>query len=110
MKYPEIITRLPEADIPFPADKVRTHVLPSEHGLIVFFDFLEDIDLPAHSHGGQWGTVLEGSLELTIDQKTRLYRPGDSYFIPSGAVHAVRIPAGTKAMDFFEESDRYTLR
>jgi len=37
-------------------------------------------------------------------------RGGSSYFIPSGVVHSVQIPAGTKVIDFFEEKERYRLK
>ena len=32
------------------------------------------------------------------------------YFIQSGVVHSVKIPAGTKVIDFFEEKERYKLK
>jgi quercetin dioxygenase-like cupin family protein len=54
--------------------------------------------------------VLEGSIEFTIGGVTRRYGPGESYDIPAGTVHSARIPAGTVAMDVFEETDRYPLR
>jgi quercetin dioxygenase-like cupin family protein len=53
--------------------------------------------------------VISGQLELTIDGKTVIYGPGDDYDIPSGAVHSVKVTAGTRAVDVFEESDRYGL-
>lgn len=110
MPLPDFIRTFPAIDLPLPDDVVRTNVLRSDAGLAVFFTFLKDVDLPAHSHKGQWGTVVEGSIELTMDGKTRTCRPGETYFIPSGTVHAVRIPAGTVALDVFEEPDRYPLR
>ncbi|GIL02571.1 MAG: hypothetical protein BroJett030_24700 [Alphaproteobacteria bacterium] len=110
MEYPDIIRRLPQADLPLDGDIVRSHVLSSKDGLLVFFEFLKDADIPAHSHKGQWGTVLEGSVELTVEGVTTTYRPGQSYYIPAGAVHSVKLPAGTKAIDFFEEPDRYRLK
>jgi quercetin dioxygenase-like cupin family protein len=110
MKFPEIITRLPEADLPFPSSVVRTSVIQSENGELVFFDILKDVEIPPHSHKAQWGTVLEGQVEMTIDGKTQTYRPGDSYFIPSGVVHGGKATAGTKVIDFFEEKERYKLK
>jgi quercetin dioxygenase-like cupin family protein len=47
---------------------------------------------------------------MTIDGKTQTYRPGDSYFIPSGVVHGGKATAGTKVIDFFEEKERYKLK
>jgi len=110
MQLPDFITSLPEIDAPFPPSKVKTHALPSDRGLAVFFEILEDMDLPPHSHKAQWGTVLDGQIELTIGGETRIYRPGDSYNIPTGVVHSGKIPAGTKVIDFFEEPDRYKLK
>jgi len=110
MELPEIITRLPEADMPFPSSTVKTSVLPSERGQLVFFQILKDVEIPAHSHKGQWGTVLEGTIELTIGGKTRTHRPGESYYIPAGVLHSAKVPAGSKVIEFFEEPDRYRLR
>ena len=110
MNFPEIITRLPAADLPIPAEALRTSVLASAQGQLVFFDVLTDIDLPPHSHKAQWGTVVEGEIELTIGGVTKRYRPGEPYFIPSGVVHSARAFAGSKIIEFFEEPNRYKLR
>lgn len=110
MELPDFIRNLPRADLPFDESKVVGHALSSKDGLLVFFEFFEDFDLPAHSHGAQWGTVLEGEIALTIGGETRTYRQGDSYFIPAGVMHSARIPAGLKVIDCFEEADRYKLK
>ena len=110
MEFPEIITGLPEIELPFAPTAVKTSALKSDKGLLVFFQILKDIDLPAHSHKGQWGTVIDGQIELTIGGETRTYGPGDSYNIPAGVVHSGRLPAGAKIIDFFEEPDRYKLK
>ena len=110
MDLPDMITRLPEADLPFPSTAVKTNVLQSEHGQLVFFQILKDVEIPAHSHKAQWGTVLEGEVEVTIGGETRKYGTGSSYYIPAGVVHSAKAPAGCKFIDFFEEPDRYRLR
>lgn len=110
MNLPEFIIALPELDVPFPSDVVASHVFPSEHGLVVFFEFFKEMELPMHSHKAQWGTVLEGSLTLTIGGDTREYRAGDSYSIPSGVEHGGIIIAGSKVIDIFEENDRYPVK
>lgn len=110
MPIAEFMRNLPAIDIPFPDDVVSTNVIRSDHGLAVFFTFHTAVDLPAHSHKAQWGTVLQGEIELTIEGDTRTYRPGETYSIPSGATHSARITAGTVALDVFEEPDRYPLR
>ncbi len=108
MDYPPLITRLPQADVPLPG--VEAYMLRSEDGLLVFFHFRQETDVPPHAHGAQWGTVLEGALTLTIGGQTRTYQPGESYSIAAGEVHSARIPAGVKVIDFFEEPDRYKAR
>ena len=70
----------------------------------------KEVDLPPHSHKAQWGTVIKGWLELTMDGKTHRYLPGESYSIPSGTVHSAKGPAGAIVFDLFEEPDRYALR
>lgn len=109
MGFPGFIQGFPGLDIAFPADVVQAHAVQSPDGLVVFFTFLQDIDLPVHAHGAQWGTVIEGELELTIGDTTAIRRPGDSYDIPSGTMHSARIKAGTRVIDVFEEADRYPL-
>lgn len=110
MELPDIITRLPEAELPFASSAVKTSVLQSAQGQLVFFEILEDVEVPAHSHKGQWGTVLEGEVELTIGGKTRMYGPGSSYYIAPGVVHSAKASAGSKVIDFFEEPDHYKLK
>ena len=110
MELPDMIARLPEADLPFPASALKTGVLQSGDGQLVFFQIFRDIEIPPHSHKGQWGVVLEGEIEMTVGGETRTYGPGDTYYIPAGVVHSAKVPAGAKAIDFFEEPDRYKLK
>lgn len=110
MELPDFLISLPELEVPFPPDAVATHVLPSEHGLMVIFEIIKDMELPMHSHKAQWGTVLEGSITLTIGDHTHKYLVGESYTIPSGVEHGGFIPAGSKLLDIFEENDRYPVK
>lgn len=110
MHYPEFITAFPSIEVPFPEDVVRTSVVKSDAGLVAFFTFLKEMELPAHSHGAQWGTVIEGEIEFTIGGETKVYRPGDSYSIPAGVEHGAMIKAGTRVIDVFEEAGRYALK
>ncbi|MBA3908736.1 MAG: cupin domain-containing protein [Rhodobacter sp.] len=110
MPFPEFIKAFPGIAVPFPEDVVQTSAVRSDAGMVAFFTFLQDMTLPMHAHGAQWGTVIEGEIEFTIGGKTRLYRPGDSYSIPAGVEHGAVIKAGTRVVDVFAEADRYTLR
>ena len=110
MPFSDFITKLAALDVPFPDDVVQTAAITSDSGLVVFFTFHRDMDLPLHAHGAQWGTVVEGEIEFTIGNETKIYGRGDRYFIPAGVRHGARIKAGTRVIDAFEEADRYGFR
>lgn len=110
MPYPDFIKAFPSIDVPFPDDVVQTAVVQSENGLVAFFTFLKDMELPTHSHGAQWGTVVEGEIEFTIGGETKVYRAGDSYSIPAGVEHGAQIKSGTRVIDVFAEADRYAIK
>lgn len=110
MHFPDFIMSLPALDLPFPEEVAQSRAIRSDEGLCVFFTFLQDMELPAHSHGAQWGSVVEGEIEFTIGGETRIYGPGDSYSIPAGIEHGALIKAGTRVIDVFAEPDRYPIR
>jgi quercetin dioxygenase-like cupin family protein len=110
MPYAPFIDALPGLDTPFPPEAVTIRALRSDDGLVVFFTFHRDLELPIHSHGPQWGTLLRGAVRLTIGDQTRSYAPGDSWDIPAGVPHGGFIAAGTELIDVFAEPDRYPLK
>ena len=103
--YPDVITSLPEADIPFKG--VRGWLSQAEHHQIVFFDIEAIGEVAEHAHGAQWGTVFEGEMQLTIGGTTKIYTKGDSYFIPAGTPHGAVFNKRTFLMDYFEDKNRY---
>jgi quercetin dioxygenase-like cupin family protein len=103
--FPDIIKNLPKIQIPI--NGVNAFLMQSENNQLVFFEFKEDAEIPLHSHGAQWGIVVDGKIELTVGDDTRVYSKGQSYYIPAGVTHGGKIFAGFKAIDFFEEKDRY---
>lgn len=110
MPFPDFITAFPGLDVPFPPSVVQTNAIRSDAGLVVFFTFLQDMDLPPHAHGAQWGTVVQGEITLTLAGVPRICRAGDSYSIPAGVQHSVKIKAGTRVIDVFHEADRYPIK
>jgi len=110
MRFPDFIKDFHTLDVPFPEDVVQTSVVKSDQGLVAFFTFLKDMVLPAHAHGAQWGTVVEGEIEFTIGDETKTYGPGESYFIPAGVEHSAIIQAGSRVIDVFAEADRYAIK
>ncbi len=60
-------------------------------------------EMPRHQHPQeQLGVMLEGSLELTIGDDTRLLKPGDAYTIPGDVAHHARTyDDGCLVLDIF---------
>jgi mannose-6-phosphate isomerase-like protein (cupin superfamily) len=106
--FPSFLRGLPEADLPF--EGLRRWLLQGQRGVVLLNESDVDVDVPEHSHGSQWGVILDGTIELTIGGETRVYRRGDTYFIPNGMKHRARIRPGFRALDFFEDPDRYRAK
>lgn len=105
--FPEIVTRHPAADLGLAG--AESHLLQAGDQQIAFMSFDRDVDVPEHAHAAQWGVVLDGEIELTIAGDRRVFRKGDSYFIPAGVRHSSRIRAGYKDMTLFDQRDRYPV-
>lgn len=103
--FPEPIRSLPEAGIPLNGSKA--YLSQADGHQIFFMEFDEDVEIPEHSHESQWGVVLEGRVDLTIEGVERTYTKGDRVFIPKGARHSGKIYAGYADISFFNEPDRY---
>lgn len=71
--------------------------------LVSVVDLDANTQLPNHSHPHeQAGTVISGSMALTIDGETRHLGPGDTYLIPGGVEHSAytgELPA--RVIDIF---------
>lgn len=106
--FPEMIRQLPEADIPLPG--VRGYLLQGAGQQAVFLEIEPIGALPAHHHAAQFGIVIEGEMSLTVDGVTRRYGPGDSYYIPAGVVHRAEFHSFFRAVDFFDEPERYRAK
>ncbi len=104
--YPEVITCLPEADTQLKGAKAW--ILQSNARQLVFCEFEAGANVPEHSHGyPQWGMVIDGKMELTVNGKPRICEKGAEYVIPAGAKHHARFLSRTRVMDFFSEKSRY---
>jgi quercetin dioxygenase-like cupin family protein len=106
--YPAEINDLPEIDVAFPGVKGRLLQGPAQQ--LVFFDIEPVGEVTPHSHGAQWGVVLDGQVELTIGDDSRTYRKGDTYYIPAGVIHSARFRSRTRVIDLFAEPHRYTAK
>ena len=103
--YPQVIKNLPEADIGF--EGVEGWLSQGNDHQIVFFKIEPVGRVKEHTHGDQWGIVIDGEMDLTIDGITRTCKKGDSYYIPAGIVHSAEFKNQTRVMDFFADKNRY---
>lgn len=106
--FPPSVLNLPEADIPL--EGIKAYLSQGENHQIIFMEFSKDVELPEHSHESQWGIVLEGKIELTIDGEKNVYTKGDRYFIPKDVKHFGKIHGGYADMTFFNQKDRYNIK
>jgi quercetin dioxygenase-like cupin family protein len=105
-EFPDVITHLPEADVQFKG--IRAWILQGEKHQLVFFEMEPSAQVPEHSHDyPQWGIMIEGKMELTINGKPRIIEKGDEYVIPAKAKHCVRFLSKCRVIDFFSEKMRY---
>lgn len=106
--FPEPIRNLPQADIPL--DGIKAYLSQAENHQILFMEFSEEAQVPEHSHEAQWGVVLGGKVDLTIDSIEQTYSKGDRFFIPKGTKHSAKIHAGYADISFFNQKDRYKVK
>jgi len=104
--FPEVITSLPEADVQFKG--IKAWIMQGEKQQLVFFEMEPSTLVPEHSHDyAQWGIMIEGKMELTIDGETRIVKKGDEYVILAQAKRYAEFPCKSRVVDFFSEKARY---
>ncbi len=103
--FPEIVTRLPQADIPIAG--LTAFLAQAGDQQFVFMSFEQDVEVGEHAHEAQWGVVLDGEMELTVEGRARTLKKGDAYFIPKDAKHSARIRKGYSDLTLFNQRDRY---
>jgi len=106
--FPNMITCLPHADIPI--EGLTSYLLQCINHQVIFMSFEKDVEVPEHSHEAQWGIVIDGEIELKINDNKQIYRKGDTYFIPKNILHSARIKAGYKDLTIFNQKDRYKVK
>lgn len=106
--FPEMITDLPRADIPFQG--VSGWILQGSDKQLVFLDIDPIGEVTEHSHSAQFGVVLEGEMSLTIGGETKRYKKGDTYYIPEGVPHSAVFHSRFKVIDVFDEKERYKTK
>lgn len=106
--YPEIILNLPEIEIN--KEGIKGWLLQDENHQLVFFEIQKTAKIPEHSHGAQWGIVIDGEMNLNINGSKKLFKKGDSYCIPAGVLHSAVFLKKTFVIDFFDDRNRYKMK
>lgn len=106
--FPEIINRHPNANIPI--DGLVSKLIQAGDQQFVFMEFDEDTVVAEHSHNAQWGVVLAGEMELSIEGVPRILRKGDSYSIEKDQIHSAKIKKGYRDLTLFDQKDRYKVK
>ena len=108
-EYPDVIKALQEADMPFQG--VKAWIVQAPKHQLIFFEFEPTAVVPEHSHPyPQWGILIQGGMQLTVNDATRTIDEGQEYLIPAGAKHKATFQTTTRVMDLFAEKTRYKLK
>ena len=74
----------------------------SDNITIAYWDITKDSVIPTHSHVQEMMVnVLEGKLELTIGNETKIIEPGDVGIIPSQVPHSAKAITDCRLIDVF---------
>ena len=75
-----------------PGPGTRGRVLQTDNATMIVFDLDPRIVIESHKHDvEQFGVVVRGSLAMVIAGEQRILTAGDTYRIPAGAAHGVRV-------------------
>jgi quercetin dioxygenase-like cupin family protein len=107
-QFPDIIANLPQAEIPIQG--LTAYLIQGSNQQVVFMAFENAVAVSEHTHEAQWGIVIDGEIELTIDGNKMTYKKGDTYFIPKNITHSANIKAGYKDLTIFNQKDRYKAK
>ena len=85
----------------FPGVQIRAPY--GENLMLSVVDFEAESEVTLHSHPHeQAGVMLEGHMELTIGDETRVLNPGEFYIIPPNTPHrAAAVGGPARALDVF---------
>ncbi len=107
--FPNVITGLPEADMPF--EGIKAWILQGEKHQLAFMQTETKVRIPEHSHDyAEWGVIIEGEIEVTIEDKARNCKKGDEFLIPARAKHKLTSLAKSRAIILFSERTRYQTK
>lgn len=75
---------------------------------VLFYQLHEGGEGDDFSTGAEWGYIIRGRVDVTIDGETTTYEAGDTYLIPGGVPNHKKNHPGIIGIDVFEQVDRFT--
>lgn len=86
---------------PVPGCRMRTPF--GQNMMLSYLEMEDGAEVPLHSHPHeQGGMLIQGTLQLTIGDETRLCQPGSMFLIPPNVKHrAVAVGGKCVVMDVF---------
>lgn len=86
---------------PVPGCRMRTP--HGQHLMLSYLEMENGAEVPMHSHPHEQGGILiEGKVQLTIGDETRIVEAGSLFIIPPGVPHrAVAVGGPARVLDVF---------
>jgi quercetin dioxygenase-like cupin family protein len=94
-------------------DGIQLSSVWGEGAMLTFFDLADGAVIPLHKHPHeQVSFLLEGELEFTIGNETRVVLPGEGCVIAANEEHAVKVTKGpARALDaWFPLREEYKIQ
>jgi quercetin dioxygenase-like cupin family protein len=80
----------------------HARMVHSENMTLAYWDIEEGSLMPDHSHPHeQVANVIEGTLELVVDEEAHQLTPGNVFMIPSNIPHSGKALTACKVIDVF---------
>ncbi len=102
MPFPEPVRKLPYANL----SGADVYVLDDGQNQVLFMEVPADrapVTVPTHTHGVEWGVVVEGEIEMTLGDRKERHPAGTTHLIPAGLPHSFRFQSGTSSIHYFRE-------
>jgi quercetin dioxygenase-like cupin family protein len=102
MPFPETIRRLPHVNL----SGADVYVHDDGSTQVLFMEVPEgrpEAIVPRHTHGLEWGIVVEGAIEMQLGDREELHAAGAPHLIPAGLPHSFRFRPGTCSVHYFAE-------
>jgi len=81
---------------------IRKTLVSGNKLMICRFDLEDGVEIPSHSHPhDQAGYVVLGKIRITVDGKSCVLGPGDSYSAPTSALHSATALQASVVVDTF---------